>query len=65
MNIVNAEFWVMLINDEPTKFRNSDGNDLGSYESKINYIIGNTLFDRILKKWKNIKGIEEYNDIEL
>ena len=65
INVVNADFWVMLINDEPTKFVNNDGIDIEFYESKINYIIGPSLIDRILKKWMNIKGIEEYNDIEL
>lgn len=61
MNLLDQEFWVILIDDKQKTFKNPEGEDVSFYETKLNFITSSGLIDKILKKYMNISNVVSYD----
>ena len=65
MNLIDADMWLMSIDDQPKTFKNDEGNDVSFFDVSLKYITNSKLIDTICKKALSNSNIEEFNDDEL
>ena len=65
LSLINADMWLMIIDDEQKSFINDDGNDVNYYDVSFKYITNSKLIDTICKKALATHNIEEFDDDEI
>ena len=62
ISLIEADFWIMIIDDETSTFKNQSGEDIEYYNVNLKYITNPKLIDTILKKALAVRNIEEFDD---
>ena len=65
ISLIEADFWVMIIDDETSTFKNQSGEDIEYYNVNLKYITNPKLIDTILKKALAVRNIEEFDEDEV
>ena len=65
INLIDNNFWLLIINDKEDSFVNEQGLDVNFYDVTLKYISNSKLIDIICKKALAIRNIEEFNDTEI
>jgi len=65
MNLIESQFWVLLIDDELRSFIDSEDKAVNFYGVTIKYITNNKLIDQICKKALSIHNIDELDEDEI
>ena len=65
LNLINADMWVMIIDDKVKSFKNESGEEIEFYNVILKYITSEKLIDLICKKAFAIHNVEEFDEDEL
>ena len=65
MNLIGADVWLLIIDDDSKTFQNEEGKDISFYDVTLKYITNVKLIELISKKALAQHNIEEFDDDEL